>query len=103
MLIDLVRKHGDFTKADLAIYTDFSRTKITSCIDSLLDKEIIVTNQATEYSGGRRSKTYGLNGKLGLVAGADIGATSIDLGYRGFFRQASSALFGDLLPSRMDR
>ncbi len=84
MLIDLVRKHGDFTKADLAVYTDFSRTKITSCIGSLINKEIIVTNQATEYSGGRRSKTYGLNGKLGLVAGADIGATSIDLGIADF-------------------
>src|SRR5512138_3672079 len=44
-LIDLVRKHGDFTKADLAVYTDFSRTKITNCIDSLLNKEIIVTNK----------------------------------------------------------
>jgi glucokinase-like ROK family protein len=78
-LIDLVRKHGEFTKADLAIYTDFSRTKITNCIDSLLNQEIIVTNKDTEYSGGRRSKTYSLNGNLGLVAGVDIGATSIDL------------------------
>ena len=84
MLIDLVRLHGDFTKADLAVYTDFSRTKITSCIDSLLNKEIIVTNKNTEYTGGRRSKTYGLNGKLGLVAGVDIGATSIDLGIADF-------------------
>jgi glucokinase-like ROK family protein len=83
-LIDLVRKHGDFTKADLSVYTDFSRTKITTCIDSLINKEIIITNQATEYSGGRRSKTYGLNGKLGLVAGVDIGATSIDLGIADF-------------------
>jgi glucokinase-like ROK family protein len=84
MLIDLVRKHGDFTKADLAVSTDFSRTKITNCIDSLLSKEILVTNQATEYSGGRRSKTYSLNGNFGLVAGVDIGATSIDLGIADF-------------------
>jgi glucokinase-like ROK family protein len=83
-LIDLVRKHGEFTKADLTVYTDFSRTKITSCIDSLLNKEIIVTNKDTEYSGGRRSKTYSLNGNLGLVAGVDIGATSIDLGIADF-------------------
>ena len=83
-LIDLVRTHGDFTKADLAVYTDYSRTKITNCIDSLLNKEIIVKNKDTEYSGGRRSKTYGLNGNLGLVAGVDIGATSIDLGIADF-------------------
>jgi len=99
-LIDLVRKHGDFTKADLAIYTDFSRTKITNCIDSLITKEIIVTNKDTEYSGGRRSKTYGLNGNLGLVAGVDIGATSIDLGVADFsgkllVRYAESATIKD--------
>lgn len=78
-LIDLVRKYGESTKADLVTYTEFSRTKITSCIDSLLRKEILVTNKDTEYSGGRRSKMFSLNGKLGLVAGVDIGATSIDL------------------------
>ncbi|HEX5838025.1 MAG TPA: ROK family protein [Anaerolineales bacterium] len=78
-LVDLVRKHGEFTKASLVLQTDFSRTKITSCIASLLNKKIIVANQNTEYSGGRRSKTYSLNGNLGLVAGVDIGATSIDL------------------------
>jgi glucokinase-like ROK family protein len=83
-LIDLVRKHGGSTKADLVIYTDYSRTKITSCIDSLLNKRIIVTNQNTEYSGGRRSKTFSLNGQLGLVAGFDIGATSVDIGIADF-------------------
>jgi glucokinase-like ROK family protein len=83
-LIDLFRRYGEFSKADLVNFTEYSRTKITSCIDSLLEKKIIIANNATEYSGGRRSKTYGLNGKLGLVAGVDIGATSIDLGIADF-------------------
>jgi glucokinase-like ROK family protein len=78
-LIDLVRKYGEFSKADLATFTEYSRTKITSCISSLLDKKIIIANNTTEYSGGRRSKTFSLNGGLGLVAGVDIGATSVDL------------------------
>jgi glucokinase-like ROK family protein len=83
-LIDLIRTYGEFTKADFVTYTDYSRTKITSCIDSLLNKKIIVANKATEYSGGRRSKTFSLNGTLGLLAGVDIGATSIDLGIADF-------------------
>jgi glucokinase-like ROK family protein len=78
-LVDLVRQYGECTKGDLAAYTDYSRTKVTSCIDSLLEKKILVANKDTEYSGGRRSKTFRLNDKLGLVAGIDIGATSIDL------------------------
>ncbi len=40
---------------------------------------MIVENDETEYSGGRRSRTYSINGAYGLVAGVDIGATSIDL------------------------
>ncbi len=83
-LIDLVRIHGEFSKADLATFTEYSRTKITGCVDSLLDKKIIIANNTTEYTGGRRSKTFSLNGDLGLVAGVDIGATSIDLGIADF-------------------
>ena len=83
-LVDLVRRNGECTKADLAAYTDYSRTKVTSCIDALIEKKILVANKATEYSGGRRSKTFRLNDKLGLVAGIDIGATSIDLAVADF-------------------
>jgi glucokinase-like ROK family protein len=83
-LIDLVRKYNEFSKADLVAFTDYSRTKITSCIQSLLNKKILIANNITEYSGGRRSKTFSLNGNLGLVAGVDIGATSIDLAIADF-------------------
>jgi glucokinase-like ROK family protein len=83
-LIDLVRRYGEFSKADLVSFTEYSRTKITGCVDSLLSKKIIIANNATEYTGGRRSKTFRLNGELGLVAGIDIGATSVDLGVADF-------------------
>jgi glucokinase-like ROK family protein len=82
--IDLVRKYGECTKADLVTYTDYSRTKITSCIESLVKKKILVADKATEYSGGRRSKIFRLNEKLALVAGFDIGATSIDVALADF-------------------
>jgi glucokinase-like ROK family protein len=82
--IDLIRKYGECTKAELVSYTDYSRTKISNCVDSLLDKKILVANNATEYSGGRRSKTFRLNEKLAVVAGIDIGATSLDVGIADF-------------------
>lgn len=83
-LVELARTHGEFTKSDLVSYTEFSRTKITGCIDSLLQKEILVTNQSTAYSGGRRSKSFRLNEELGLVAGLQIGAIDFDLGIADF-------------------
>lgn len=84
ILIDLIRNYGEISKSELVTFTDYSRTKITSCIDSLLNKNIIVVNTVTEYTGGRRSKKFSLNGSFGLVAGVDIGATSVDLGISDF-------------------
>jgi glucokinase-like ROK family protein len=83
-LLDLIRKYGELSKVDLIAYTEFSRTKVTSCIDSLLNKKIFISKNGTDYTGGRRSKKFSLNGELGLVAGVDIGATSIDLGIADF-------------------
>ena len=83
-LVDLIRKFGELTKGELVAYTDHSRTKITSSINSLLHKKLIIENQASEYSGGRRSRTFSINGGLGYVAGVDIGATSIDLAVADF-------------------
>ncbi len=99
-LLDLIRKNGEFSKADLIVYSEFSRTKVTSCIDSLLNKKIIISKNGTDYTGGRRSKKFSLNGELGLVAGVDIGATSIDLGIADFSgkflaRYSESALVQD--------
>src|SRR4030067_1759238 len=84
ILVDLIRKYGEFSKSDLVAFTEYSRTKITSCIDSLLEKNIIVANTSPGYTGGRRSKEFSLNGNFGLVAGIDIGATSIDLAIADF-------------------
>jgi glucokinase-like ROK family protein len=83
-LIELVRREGEMTKSDLAVHSDFSRTKVTTCIDSLLHKQILVTNDSTEYSGGRRSKSFRINEKLGLVAGIQMGAIDFDLGIADF-------------------
>src|SRR4030043_2217994 len=84
ILVDLIRKYGEISSSDLITFTDYSRTKTTGYIDSLLEKNIVIINHDTEYSGGRRSKKYSLNGDFGLVAGVDIGATSIDLGIADF-------------------
>ncbi len=86
-IVDLIRRYGELTKTEIVALTDHSRTKISLNIDSLLDQKYIFENQATEFTGGRRSKTYSLNGGLGLVAGMDIGATSIDLAVADFSRK----------------
>ena len=78
-LIDLILSHEEMTKAELVSYTDYSRSKINACIDSLLKKQIIKNNGSIVFTGGRRPKVLTMNGSFGLVAGVDIGATSIAL------------------------
>jgi glucokinase-like ROK family protein len=78
-IIDLIRTLPGLTMGDLVAYTEYSRTKISGCVDDLIQKKFIIENDETEYSGGRRSRTYSINGRLGFLAGIDIGATSIDI------------------------
>ncbi|MFN2120996.1 MAG: ROK family protein [Anaerolineales bacterium] len=83
-LVNLVRSQGEATKTDLVSLTEYSRTKVSACIESLLGKGILVTNQSTEYSGGRRARSYRLNEGLGLVAGIQVGATGLEVGIADF-------------------
>lgn len=83
-LIGWIRRHGELSISELVKLTDFSRTKISSCINSLLDKNILVADGSTEYTGGRRSKKFAMNGNFGLLAGVAIGVSSVDLGIADF-------------------
>lgn len=78
-LLQSIRKHGEITKPVLVDSLSYSRSKINGGINSLLKKNYIMTNGSGDYTGGRRSVKFSINGGLGLVAGFDIGATSIDL------------------------
>jgi glucokinase-like ROK family protein len=78
-MIDLFLKYGEVTKAVVIESLPFSRSKINGGISSLLKKGYIRSIGAGDYTGGRRSIKFGMNGEFGLVAGVDIGATSIDI------------------------
>ena len=78
-ILDIIRNAGVISKFGLVDHTGFSRSKINQHIESLLQKKFIDDTGAGNYTGGRRSVQFGLNGAMGLVLGVDIGATSIDL------------------------
>ena len=78
-MIDLFLKNGEITKAVIIDSLAFSRSKINIGIAALQKKGYIRSIGAGDYTGGRRSIKFGINGDFGLVAGVDIGATSIDI------------------------
>ena len=78
-VIQLVKKNGAMTRADLARLTDYSRSKINGCIDALVEKEYLKGIGSGASNGGRRPRKFDINGGYGFVAGVEIGATSIEL------------------------
>lgn len=79
VLLDLVRENQALSKSALVELTQFSRSKITGCVNLLLEKGFLSEDGFGKNTGGRRSVLYTLNGNKGLLFGADIGATSLDL------------------------
>lgn len=78
-LLNILQKDGEVTKAALLDTLPYSRSKINGGIASLIEKRYIRSNGSGEYTGGRRSVKFSINGATGFVAGVDIGATSLDL------------------------
>lgn len=79
-----LRQGGALSRAELGAALGYSRAHITAVTRSLLERGIIEKREMGESKGGRRPRLYGINGRLGYVVGADIGATSLDLALAGF-------------------
>jgi glucokinase-like ROK family protein len=78
-LVRLLRDNRELSKGELVTHTGYSRTKVSGCIESLINKRILVMCETTAYSGGRRSKTFKLNEQLALVGGMHIASNDVNL------------------------
>ena len=84
---DVVREllYGDLlSRSDLATILSLSRASITSIVNNLIDKDILVEVGHGQSAGGRRPLLLDINRNVGFVAGIDIGATSVDIALADF-------------------
>lgn len=58
---------------------EFSRSKANTLVAGLLDQGLLEEAGLQASSGGRRPESLSLAGGLGVVLGADLGATSLDV------------------------
>ena len=63
----------------LAHRLGFSKSKTNNTVSSLLDVGLLDEVGLQGSSGGRRAETVKLSSTLGVIFGADLGATSLDL------------------------
>lgn len=82
-----LRQFGPLSRAELGGHLGYSRANITALINYLISHSIIEERELGTSQGGRRPRLYGINGRLGYVVGADIGATSLDLALADFAGQ----------------
>jgi glucokinase-like ROK family protein len=63
----------------LAERLGFSKTKANSVVAALLDQGLLEETGLQGSTGGRRPETLQLHRELGVLIGADLGATSVDV------------------------
>lgn len=70
--------HGS-SRQGLATSLGFSRSKANGLVSELVEQGLIEEAGQQTSTGGRRPEALRLHRELGLVAGVDIGATSMDI------------------------
>ena len=78
-IIAALRKHDTISRTDIARLPGWSRPKVTTEVDKLAKRGILIESGEGASQGGRRPRLLKFNHQLGYIVGIDIGATSMDL------------------------
>ncbi|WP_449375263.1 ROK family protein, partial [Bosea thiooxidans] len=70
---------GGVARHALADTLQFSRSKTNALTAGLLDQGLLDEAGAQHSTGGRRPETLKVHGRIGVLFGVDIGATSLDV------------------------
>lgn len=80
VLIDLVARHRQLSRADLARLANLSRTTVSQRVDRVLQSGLLVEAGDGPSTGGRKPVLLTLNPEAGVVLAADLGATHCHTG-----------------------
>lgn len=78
-VLNIIRNEHEVSRADIARILDCSRSVVVQQVGHLLSYGLIREVGVAASTGGRRARVLALNGNAGYIAGADLGATSIDV------------------------
>lgn len=76
-ILDLVRKNGPISRADISRITDINVVSVSSYVKNYIDAGLITETGLDESSGGRRPELIELNKKDGYVFGIGINSSHI--------------------------
>jgi glucokinase-like ROK family protein len=78
-IVDALRKQAAVSRTDISRFTNWSRPKVTSIVDKMIDRGFLMESGEGDSQGGRRPGMLRLNNRLGYLVGIEIGATSVEL------------------------
>jgi glucokinase-like ROK family protein len=78
-VLDALRRRAAISRTDISRVTNWSRPKVTTVVNRLIERGVLMEIGEGDSQGGRRPQLLRLNDRLGYVIGIDIGATSMDL------------------------
>lgn len=84
MIVDLLSQHGALSRTDLAMRTGYSRAKISSAVQALIERNILEEVGDEGSRGGRRARLLNFSSNVGYIFGVDVGATSVDIALSDF-------------------
>ncbi len=82
LLFGLIRRHGSVSRAELANITGLSPTTVSSLVDEMLERELLLeTGAGTSETSGRKPIMLEINPQGGYVAGIEFtgGGFSLEL------------------------
>jgi len=74
-LLELIRRAGPITRADLIAATGLGRSTVSQRLDALIGEKLVLAQGEAPSTGGRRPATLVFNDQAGIVLAADLGAT----------------------------
>jgi glucokinase-like ROK family protein len=70
---------GETSRSDLSTRLGFSKSKINAAVSALIEAQLVAETGPRSSSGGRRPEALRMTLGEGVIAGVDIGATSLDV------------------------
>ena len=77
IVLDSIRHHGSISRSAIAEITGMMPSTISSIVDGLVEKGLVVMKGKGESSGGRRPVLLEVNPESGFVVGVDAGLVEL--------------------------
>lgn len=94
-ILRYLRRHeGLASRSDITGFLGVSRSKVSKDVQALIEAGLVAEDGHADSEGGRRSSLIRITRSAGLIAGVDLGATSVDV--------ALTTLAGEILGHRSE-